>query len=53
MRTVLVEHPLSLAGVGVAAISALRAGDAAQERAVVLIAAGLDVMGMHRTGSPR
>jgi hypothetical protein len=45
VRTVLVEHPLPLAGDGVAAVPALRASYAAQERAVVLIAAGLDVMG--------
>jgi len=45
VRTVLVEHPLPLAGDGVAAVPALRASYAAQERAVVLIAAGLDAMG--------
>jgi hypothetical protein len=45
VRTVLVEYPLPLAGDGLAAIPALRASYAAQERAVVLIAAGLDATG--------
>jgi hypothetical protein len=42
VRAILVEHPLPLAEDGMAAIPALRESYAAQDRAVVLIARGLD-----------
>jgi hypothetical protein len=42
VRGLLVEHPLPLAGDGLAAVPALRAAYEAQERAVVVIAARLD-----------
>jgi hypothetical protein len=42
VRGLLVEHPLPLAGDGPAAVPALRAAYAAQERAVVAIARALD-----------
>jgi hypothetical protein len=42
VRALLIEHPLPLAGDGLAAAPALRAAYAAQERAVVAIATRLD-----------
>jgi hypothetical protein len=42
VRARLVEHPLPLAGDGMAGVAALRAAYEAQERAVLAIAAGLD-----------
>jgi len=42
VRALLVEHPLPLAADGPAAVPALRAAYAAQERAVVAVARGLD-----------
>src|SRR5262249_2859354 len=42
VRALLVEHPLPLAGDGMTGVPALREAYAAQERAVVAIAAGLD-----------
>ena len=42
VRALLVEHPLPLADDGLAAAPALQEAYAAQERAVVLIAAALD-----------
>lgn len=45
VRVLLVEHPLPLADEGLAAIPALREAYAAQERAVVAIAARLDDAG--------
>ncbi|HEU4974878.1 MAG TPA: hypothetical protein VFT50_07275 [Baekduia sp.] len=45
VRALLVEHPLPLAGDGPDAVPALRAAYAAQERAVVRIAAALDAAG--------
>jgi hypothetical protein len=42
IRALLVEHPLPLADDGLAAVPALRAAYAAQERAVVVIAERLD-----------
>jgi hypothetical protein len=45
VRALLVEHPLPLADEGLSAVPALRAAYAAQERAAVAIAAGLDERG--------
>jgi hypothetical protein len=42
IRAVLVEHPLPLAGAGLAGVPALRAAYESQERAVVAIATRLD-----------
>jgi hypothetical protein len=42
VRALLVEHPLPLAGAGLAGVPALREAYEAQERAVMLVATRLD-----------
>ena len=52
MNALLVDHPLPLADEGLAGGAALRAAYAAQERAVVSIAAALDDYPLRPTSGP-